>query len=85
MESIACLQCIDCDITENAVVQTEESSNGERWLTDEDVNNVVESDVEFDFEPSAEQEAVDRRHPIIKRTMKGVLLGRLQVGHCRFV
>ena len=53
--------------------------------TDEDVNNVVESDVEFDFEPSAEQETVDRRHPIIKRTMKGVLLGRLQVVHCRFV
>lgn len=46
--------CIDCDITEKAVGQTEESSNGERWLTDEDVNNVVESDVEFDFEPSAE-------------------------------
>ena len=54
-------------------------------MGDAETESAVESDVEFDFEPSVEQEAVDRRHPIIKRTMKGVLLGRLQVVHCRFV
>ena len=81
---MAGLQHMEIDITENAVWQTDESTNGERWLTDEDVNIMMESDDEFNFEPSVEQEG-DRRHPIIKRTMKGVLLGRLQVVHCRFV
>ena len=55
-EFMAGLQRMDIDITENAVWQTDESTNGERWLTDEDVNIMMESDDEFNFEPSVEQE-----------------------------